>query len=112
MSCWLISAFNYDSPPSHCIARTTRCAADQKLQSSRFSIDAVSVSLSSIRRALDLPHDVVSLREERVPIIQHLFLIVREIAPFRLDILGFSRGHAEGARGIVTGEDYVTLLEG
>lgn len=51
---------------------------------------------SVIRSTLDLPHDVVSLAEERKPFLQHRLLLILQIIPVGDAVLGFERRTGQG----------------
>lgn len=60
----------------------------------------------------DLADDVVALAEEGVPVVQRALLLVVQVVPFGLHVLGLGGGLGEGARGVVAGEDWAWRLAG
>lgn len=66
--------------------------------------------LCKIGSTLYYSHDIISLREEREPVVQHLLLAIRQIGPFRRDILGLRARLPQSTGGIVTGKYCASLL--
>ena len=66
--------------------------------------------LLKIRRPLDPPNDIIPLREKGNPVVERALLLVGQVLPLGADVLGLGRRLAEGARGVVAGEDYFALL--
>lgn len=60
----------------------------------------------------DLADDVVALAEEGVPVVERALLLVVQVVPFGLHVLGLGGGLGEGARGVVAGEDWAWRLAG
>ena len=62
-----------------------------------------------IRGPLHLPNDIITLGEEREPIVQHLLLVVWQVRPFGLDIIFFRGCLGECAGGVFANEDWCVL---
>jgi hypothetical protein len=67
--------------------------------------ESVGSLFSGVGRTLDLAFDVVSLAEESEPVVEHLFVLVRQIRPVGSAFLGLEGGLPQSAGGVFAGED-------